>query len=365
VQTLLPVATILQMSRVQKACCEFLKAQLDSSNCLGIYAFAELHGCIDLKASARNYCDNYFSKVVKHEEFLSLPLERVCWYLSHNELCVRSEGEVFLAGMEWIQHNPKQREKHLTRILEAIRLCLLPKSFLQHQLESNPFVTSENGCISMIENVIKDLECGIEITEKRRVPLGETVIYSAGGYFKQSLNSLESFNPETGEWNLLTELPNPKSGAGAAFVGGQFYLIGGRNNSSNGNMDSDSVERYDPFHNEWSKVASLTVPRNRLGIGVVDGVVYAVGGSDGMMHLNSAETYDIEEDKWTQLSPMTAKRIGVAVAVLDRCLYAIGGFDNEKRLRSVECYCPDTKKWSMVAPMNSPRSGAGSAALNG
>ena len=94
VQTLLPVATILQMSRVQKACCEFLKAQLDSSNCLGIYAFAELHGCIDLKASARNYCDNYFSKVVKHEEFLSLPLERVCWYLSHNELCVRSEGEV-------------------------------------------------------------------------------------------------------------------------------------------------------------------------------------------------------------------------------------------------------------------------------
>ena len=47
-------------------------------------------------------------------------------------------------------------------------------------------------------------------------------------------------------------------------------------------MDSDSVERYDPFHNEWSKVASLTVPRNRLGIGVVDGVVYAVGGSDGI-----------------------------------------------------------------------------------
>ena len=100
VQTLLPVATILQMSRVQKACCEFLKAQLDASNCLGIYAFAELHGCIDLKASARNYCDNYFSKVVKHEEFLSLPLERVCWYLSHNELCVRSEGEVNIVAFE-------------------------------------------------------------------------------------------------------------------------------------------------------------------------------------------------------------------------------------------------------------------------
>ena len=64
--------------------------------------------------------------------------------------------------------------------------------------------------------------------------------------------------------------------------GGQLYLIGGRNNCANGNMDSDSVERYDPFYNEWFKVASLTVPRNRLGIGVVDGVVYAIGGSDGI-----------------------------------------------------------------------------------
>ncbi len=96
VQTLLPVATILQMNRVQWACCDFLEAQLDATNCLGIYAFAELHGCIELKAKAKNYCDAFFGKVVKHEEFLSLPLERVCWYLSHNELCVRSESEVNL-----------------------------------------------------------------------------------------------------------------------------------------------------------------------------------------------------------------------------------------------------------------------------
>eukprot|EP00112_Aurelia_sp_Birch-Aquarium-sp1_P021520 Seg582.6 transcript_id=Seg582.6/GoldUCD/mRNA.D3Y31 product="Kelch-like protein 2" protein_id=Seg582.6/GoldUCD/D3Y31 len=219
VQTLLPVATILQMNRVQRACCEFLEAQLDATNCLGIYAFAELHGCIELKAKAKNYCDNYFAKVIRHEEFLSLPLERVCWYLSHSELCVRSESEVFLAGMEWLQHNPKQRGKFLNRILEIIRLYLLPRSFLQNQLESNIFVTSENGCKTIIEDVIQDLELGMEITQKRRVPLGATVIYSTGGYLKHSLNSLECFNPETGEWSKLRELPNPKSGAGAAFVG--------------------------------------------------------------------------------------------------------------------------------------------------
>ena len=65
----------------------------------------------------------------------------------------------------------------------------------------------------------QELECGTEISQKRRVPHGIMVIYSAGGYLKHSLNSLECFNPETGEWSVLKELPNPKSGAGAAFVG--------------------------------------------------------------------------------------------------------------------------------------------------
>ena len=87
-------------------------------------------------------------------------------------------------------------------------------------------------------------------------------------------------------------------------------MVGGRNNSANGNLDSDSVERFDPFSNEWSNVASLSVPRNRLGVGVLDGMIYAVGGSDGMIHLNSAEYYDVEEDKWSAVPAMNTRRIG-------------------------------------------------------
>ena len=63
------------------------------------------------------------------------------------------------------------------------------------------------------------MDSGKDIPQNRRSPLGATVIYSAGGYLKHSLNVLECFNPETGEWNILKELPNPKSGAGAVFIG--------------------------------------------------------------------------------------------------------------------------------------------------
>jgi kelch-like protein 20 len=43
VQSLLPAACLLQLSEIQDICCEFLKRQLDPSNCLGIRAFADTH----------------------------------------------------------------------------------------------------------------------------------------------------------------------------------------------------------------------------------------------------------------------------------------------------------------------------------
>ena len=97
VQTLLRVATILQVNLIKMKCCEFLENQLDPSNCLGIFAFAELHGCVQLKDKAKHYSYRHFSKVVKEDEFLSLPFERVKWILDQNELCVQSESEVFMS----------------------------------------------------------------------------------------------------------------------------------------------------------------------------------------------------------------------------------------------------------------------------
>ena len=60
-QILLPAANLLQLTDVKDACCEFLVTQLHPSNCLGIRAFADLHGCLELLALADKYTVQHFT----------------------------------------------------------------------------------------------------------------------------------------------------------------------------------------------------------------------------------------------------------------------------------------------------------------
>ena len=63
VQSLLPAANLLQLTDVRDACCEFLQSQLHPTNCLGIRAFADLHGCLELLTSTESYIERHFTEV--------------------------------------------------------------------------------------------------------------------------------------------------------------------------------------------------------------------------------------------------------------------------------------------------------------
>lgn len=50
--------------------------------------------------------------------------------------------------------------------------------------------------------------------------------------------------------------------------------------------------------------------RSTVGVAVLDGKLYAVGGRDGCSCLNSAEAYDPHTNKWTFVSSMIHRRGG-------------------------------------------------------
>lgn len=59
-KVLLPAANLLQLDYVSGVCAEFLKKQLDVSNCLGIKAFADLHNCMELLSTSEEFIKQHF-----------------------------------------------------------------------------------------------------------------------------------------------------------------------------------------------------------------------------------------------------------------------------------------------------------------
>jgi len=49
---------------------------------------------------------------------------------------------------------------------------------------------------------------------------------------------------------------------------------------------------------------------------------------------------------------MSEYRVGVGVGVLDGVMYAIGGFNGSEMLKSVEIYNPNDGVWSLISEMH-------------
>ncbi|CAG9861985.1 unnamed protein product [Phyllotreta striolata] len=362
---LLPAATMLQVPNVIQACCDFLERQLDPSNAIGIASFAEQHGCIELCKKANQYIEKHFSQICREEEFLQLSTLQVINLIKKDELNVQDEKEVYNAVLKWVKYDEESRHQKMEPILSAVRCQFLPPQFLNDQMTNCEVIKKTPACKEYLARIFKDLTLHVKMEDiKERCPNIPRVIYIAGGYFRQSLDILEGYNVDEKVWYKLARLTVPRSGLGGAFLKGIFYAVGGRNNSPGNSYDSDWVDKYNPIKDTWRPCSPMSVPRNRVGVAVMDGLLYAIGGSEGNKYHNTVERYDPEIDRWTQITPMHYKRLAVGVAVVCRLLYALGGYDGVERHRSAECYHPENNEWTMIAPMHVPRSGAGVAAIN-
>lgn len=136
VENLLASACLLQVDSVKDACCEFMKSQLHPSNCLGIRAFADAHGCDQLFQIANTYAKNNFKDISQNQEFFLLNVDQLHEILSSDDLNVTKEEDVFYALLSWLNYDHEGRKTQLGEVLHAVRLALLPPNFLVTEVES-------------------------------------------------------------------------------------------------------------------------------------------------------------------------------------------------------------------------------------
>lgn len=181
------------------------------------------------------------------------------------------------------------------------------------------------------------------------------------------LLSLGSRLPAQGNtWTARAPMPTPRVGLAAGVIDGILYAVGGANPDTTPSSHLGTLEAYDPKTDTWTAKAPMPTPRSFLAVGVVDGILYAVGGHNALSpNLATVEAYDPKTNTWSAKAPMPTGRTALAAAGLGGILYAVGGGGLPGFLTVLEAYDPKTNTWSTKAPMPTPRWGLVAAALNG
>jgi N-acetylneuraminic acid mutarotase len=125
---------------------------------------------------------------------------------------------------------------------------------------------------------------------------------------------------------------------------------------------ADFLVNAQPQENSWSTAAPTHTDRWQVGIAVVDGKIYAVGGmaesrEEGPVRLNITEQFDPATNTWTTMQSMpfpTApySRFPFGVTACNGKVYAFGVENySEPIVMMTLAYDPQTDSWQTKTPM--------------
>jgi serine/threonine protein kinase/N-acetylneuraminic acid mutarotase len=162
-----------------------------------------------------------------------------------------------------------------------------------------------------------------------------------------------------GSWVELPNLAHARAAAAAAVVGDKLVVVGGQN-------AKQLVAQTEVFDGKsWTQSADLPTPREHLAA-VSDGVyVYAVGGRFLSSDKNSAafERFDPESENWVKLAGMPTPHGSFGAAVIDGRIVVVGGEEPTRVLGTAEMYDIADGKWTTLTPMPTPRHAEAVAAV--
>jgi len=163
--------------------------------------------------------------------------------------------------------------------------------------------------------------------------------------FISLLVSIPLVNATEDTWTTEEPMPTARAGIGVAVVNGKIYAIGGSYNSLG------ETEEYDPVTNTWTTKTPMPTPRIYFGIAVIENKIYTIGGDSGnwtagQTVTNVNEVYDPTTDTWETKASMSTKRMALSANVVDGKIYLIGG-----GLTATEVYDPSTDTWTTEEPM--------------
>jgi hypothetical protein len=164
-------------------------------------------------------------------------------------------------------------------------------------------------------------------------------------------------------WAVKAPMHQARAGLGVAVVNGKIYAIGGF--VENG-VVTGTNEEYDTATDTWTYKKPMPTSRSYFATAVYQNKIYCI--SEGVN-----EVYDTATDTWETKTPMPTARTGLQANVVNGKIYLIGGYVpayyttynfSSSFLTLNEVYDPANDSWTTKAPMPTAASNYASAVVD-
>jgi N-acetylneuraminic acid mutarotase len=165
----------------------------------------------------------------------------------------------------------------------------------------------------------------------------------------------QSFDPATGKWTALPDMPTPRSSFDAAVLDGTLYVVGGWNLQEGNNGEFLSTMLTLDLNAKQPAWKSHPVPfkRRALSVAAHDGKIYALGGmQESGGTTTDCHMYDPKTGKWADcpaLHGQAMEAFGNSSFEIDGKLLAL------TMSGAVQQLADDGKSWLVVGQLEHPR----------
>lgn len=302
-----------------------LTVMIDNNTCFKIYQIAKEYNLTNLEPKAKSFILYSFNEIKSQISQIE-NIETLYWYLSHHNLYVDNEIEIFKAGCEWLVNCSDTSDDKILVILSCIIYRSIEKTSLELILTNKHVIENETarriieGIIHIsdtysIDGFFKDENKDnlkkyfdketyeninrILMSKKNRVPPIRPCV------MKKSPENIEIMTFNVNERKLVQYIPIPGyPWWGQNIVSWKGYTIFALCGKIKINDTWNyQVRMYNCLTEQWKILPSLVLTPRRHATAIVnDDMIYVIGGfGQFRIMLSSVHVYNIKTDEWSEL----------------------------------------------------------------
>ena len=182
-----------------------------------------------------------------------------------------------------------------------------------------------------IPNSRKRGSAGLVMYNNKFYVIAGNTIGHNGGYIPW----FDEFDPATGKWTVLGDVPRARDHFHATVVGNKLYVVGGRLTGGDGGTFAPvipEVDVYDFVSKTWITLpasGNLPTPRAASGTVTFNGKVVVIGGEGNGQAYANTDALDVSTNTWTTLSNLNNPRHGTQGIVSGDGIWITSGSPNQ------------------------------------